>query len=104
MIEPFAHSSLDNVCQRDYTENARVLRHQKRCAAPVGNICYALLSFFWELVAPLGHMFHDRFRSALANLQTVEVHARHAGLGGEGNEDRTAMAELAPAQSIFLFG
>src|SRR5438552_2647493 len=39
---------------------------------------------------------------ASANLQAVEVHARHAGLGRKGNEDRIAMAKLATSQSIFI--
>ena len=102
MLEPFAHSPFDNIRQRDYAQNTGVLRHQKRRAAPVRNIRDALLSFFRDLLAAFGDMFQDRFRSALANLQAVEVHARHAGLGRKGNEDRIAMAKLATSQSIFI--
>src|SRR5205807_5949662 len=101
--EALEHSTLDDVGQRDHAQHPPVLGNQKRSAAPIGDVCNALLSFFGDLLAAFGNVFGDCVGRAFADLPSVEVDSRHPRLRGKRNEHRIVRSKIASAQSVFFF-
>src|SRR5436305_8867399 len=55
-------------------------------------------------MSALSYVVGDCIRGSLANLEAIQIQARHAGLGAEGYEFALMLAELASAQSVSFLG
>ena len=83
-------------------EHVPILRHQQWRTAAIRNFASDLFNLGRHDLASLRHVFLNRFRRALADFLAVQVHARHARLCGEGNENRIMRGKFAAAQSVFV--
>ncbi len=96
-VEPLPHALLDDVLEVDDAQDPGALLvldgDQQRRAAGLGDPVGEEVRVGRDLAALLLDPGDDRTGSALAGLAAVDVHARHAGLGGEG--DPLGLGELA---------
>ena len=62
-----------------------------------------LLEVAGNLAAALTDELADRFGRALAELPALEIHAAHSRVGGERNEVRLVLRNVAASQAVLLF-
>ena len=69
-----------------------------------GDLLDRRLDLLVQLASVLADVIGDGIGGAFADLEAVQVHARHAGLGGEGHELRLVRREFASANAVPLLG
>ena len=65
---------------------------------------HMLLNFRGNALALFHDVALDGLRRAFADFAIVHIHAGHAGLRGEGNEDGIVRSKFAASQAVFFFG
>ena len=82
----------------------RPFGHHQRRASRHGDLIHGAAQVVWELAALGLDVVLDGGSRALADLAVAQVHATHAGLGGEGHEVGIEGVQVPFAQSVVLFG
>ena len=78
---------------------------QRRAAAAADRLHGVDRSRRESAAPPLPDKFADAVGRALADHVAVEIHAAHAGLGGEGDEfGMRQFVDLAAADAVFFLG
>jgi hypothetical protein len=104
LLEALAHAALDDILQVHHAEGAVAIGHHQRGAAKARDAVGDFDQLRRDLAAVLADELGDAIGGALANAASVEIHAAHAGLRGEGDEVRLVLGHLAAANVVLLFG
>ena len=93
---------LDDVLELDHPEHPRALGDHERRRAAARDPVDVLGQIGRERAAAVLDVAPYRVGRALAVLETVQIDAAHARLGGEGDEVRIVAREVAAAQAVLL--
>ena len=104
MIEAFAHAAFDDVRKCDHTEDAAILRDEKRRATRAGDFLGYSLDFVRNDLAALVNVACNGLLCALANFAAVDIDTGHASLRREGMEYRVMSGKITAAELVAFLG